>query len=133
MGRMFAAALAGLGSMFFATIALGGVRAIGSVQYGRATIPADLHTAVSKVAGFLFLKNAISALHGCLESGQRQNTPATWHCEILRFLMVLGIRRAVAFTLLSDCVCETINEIAAAFQPLRVFVVFRCGNARAHA
>jgi len=79
---MFAAALAGLGSMFFATLALGGVYAIAAVQYGRATIPADLYTAVSKVAGFLFLKNAISALRICLESGQRQNSPAERHCEI---------------------------------------------------
>ena len=47
--------------------------------------------------------------------------------------MVFGIGRAVAFTLLSDCVCETINETVAAFQPLCVFVAFHFGNARDHA
>ena len=132
---MFAAARPGVGSVFCGAVAMGSVRAIASFQYGGATIPADLYAGVSATAGFLFLKNAISALRVCLESGQRQNTPAARHCEILRFLMVFGIRRLVAFTLLSDCVCETINEIAAAFQPLRVFAVFRFGNAcaRAHA
>src|SRR5690349_18393254 len=97
-------ALDGVGPYFFGAIAVGSVCAIASFQYGGATIVVNLHAAVSKAASFLFLKNAISASQVCLESRQRQNNPDIRHCENLRFLMVLGIRQAVASTLLSDCV-----------------------------